>query len=138
VWQINFKGDTYGAGMKFPIVGESALFAYHHDSSNISAGWLEAGAGLSSVIEKDWTLNLEAIMGSYDWHSAATVKAAFGWQAFENFALNAYVKALVYDSADGKDVAYYETTGGLWAPYGAARLSGVSETTIGLQGMLLF
>jgi len=137
-WWVGFKGNSYGNGVTD---GTETLFiAYKTDVSN--AYYLEGGVGVFTVLDEDWTLNLEAVVGNYDWHNQATLKGAIGWQPGESFALNLYGKAAVWDSAEGKDLGFWwsdpVTTGGAFQQLGTAHLSNYSEWTVGLQAILYF
>lgn len=148
-WYVDFDGDAYGNGVK----GKDAegydatmFLAYKTDVSNTF--YLEAGAGVFSVLDEDWTLNVEAIFGNYDWHNQASIKGAIGWQPNDWFALNLYVKTAFYDSANDKklDMYFYRANTvdaegndyiGL-SKFGKAELDSYSETTVGLQAIFQF
>ena len=114
--------------------------------------YLEAGLGVFSVLNEDWTLNVEAIFGDYDWHNQGSIKGAIGWQPNDWFALNLYAKVAFYDSADGKELDFYwkepgaqyqDTDGNLYnmtdfTKLGTVELDNYAETKIGLQVMFQF
>lgn len=151
-WYVSFDENSYGNGIE-GITNEgntSSIFvAYKTDADD--AFYVEGGLGVFSVLEEDWTLNLEAIFGNYDWHNQASIKGAIGWQPNDWFALNLYAKTSLYDSADDKKLDFYgygwllepEAGGELvpmnnWVKYGDAKLSDYRETTIGLQAIFMF
>ena len=147
-WYVDFDGNSYGAGINGITTDghNQALFlAYKTDVSN--AVYLEGGLGMFTVLDEDWTFNLEGVFGSYDWHNQASLKAAIGWQPNDWFALNLYAKTSVYDSADDKKLDYYvfgaetETPGvyaDSWIKHGVADVSSYSETTVGVQATFQF
>ena len=104
--------------------------------------YFEAGLGVFSVLHEDWTLNLEAVFGNYDWHNSASIKGAIGWQPNDWFALNLYAKTSFYDSADDKDLGLYwmEPDIGFDSlqKIGSARVDNSSETSIGVQAIFQF
>lgn len=137
-WMVGFDGNSYGNGIS---ADDAALFiAYSTGDSN--AVYLEGGLGMFTVLEDDWTLNLEAIVGNYDWHNQGYLKAAIGWQPYESFALNLYGKISVYDSADSKDLDFYwyEPAAGVTelTNIGTANIDNNSEMSFGLQAIFYF
>ena len=148
-WYVDFDGDAYGNGVSGQDANgnNATLFlAYNTDVNNTF--YIEAGAGVFSVLDEDWTLNVEAIFGDYDWHNQATIKGAIGWQPNDWFALNLYVKTAFYDSANDKkldmyfyrdntvDASGYDYIG--LSKFGKAQLDSYSETTVGLQAIFQF
>lgn len=148
-WYMNFDGDAYGNS----IMGKTAdgrdagiFLAYKTDTS--SALFVEGGLGVFTVLDQDWTFNLEAIFGNYDWHNQASLKAAIGWQPNDWVAINLYGKASIYDSADDKTISYYgygvEYPAGSgtylnqWLYQGDAKISDYTEMNIGLQAIFQF
>ena len=145
---IDLDGNTYGMGIE----DEYGAFylPYYIGDSNIT--YIEAGLGVFSVLNKDWTLNAEAIFGDYDWHNQISVKAAIGWQPNDWFALNLYAKTALYDSADKKTLDVYWQEPEVLAvapdgtefymtsltPFGTADIEDYTETTIGLQAIFQF
>lgn len=147
-WYLSFDGDSYGNGITgtTPDGINAGLYLAYKTNSD-TAYFVEGGLGVFSVLEQDWTLNLEAIFGDYDWHNQASVKAAIGWQPNDWFALNLYAKTSFYDSADDKKLGYYyygalnEITNEYvyeWVQHGTAKVSDYNETSIGLQAIFMF
>lgn len=140
-WYVDFEGTSYGNGIEgLTEDGSSAsiFLAYKTDVDN--AFYVEGGVGVFSVLDEDWTLNVEGIYGTYDWHNQLSIKAAIGWQPNEWVALNLYAKAALYDSADDKTLGYWwrdSSTNG-WQHRGNAKLDGYSETNVGLQAIFQF
>ncbi len=150
-WFVDFDGDAYGNGVE----GNDAngLFSkmfLAYDTNVSSTFYAEGGLGVFSVLDEDWTMNLEAILGYYDWHNQGSIKGAIGWQPNDWFALNLYARTVFYDSANDKkvDIYYYrdnlaldaaltQRIGGL-VPFGTAKLDNYSETTIGVQAIFQF
>ena len=134
-WYVNFDGDVYGNGVTD---GDTSLLIAYSDNTSTFYG--EGGIGVFSVLDEDWTLNVEGVFGYYDWRSQATVKAAIGWQPNDWGALNLYAKTSVYDSANDKKLEWYlatpETYG--YEKVGMAQIDKSRETTFGLQGILYF
>lgn len=152
-WYVDFEGNSYGNGVEGTVqYGNSALTYIPYQVGDSSAMYIEGGLGVFSVLNEDWTLNVEAIFGDYDWHNQGTIKGAIGWQPNDWFALNLYAKMAFYDSADGKDLDLYwmEPNVKAQAPDGAefyldsltkigtVELDNYAETKIGLQVMFQF
>ena len=145
-WYLNFDGNSYGNGINGKAEeGDEATFfmAYNTDADNTF--YVEGGVGVFSVLDEDWTLNLEAVLGNYDWHNQASIKAAIGWQPNDWFALNLYGKMAVWDSANGKDLSFWQTDTNSESPYygqlvrmGSANIDNYSEYSIGLQAIFMF
>lgn len=152
-WYIDLDGNTYGNA----IVGKNAngdttMFYLPYQLGDSSATYFEGGLGVFSVLNQDWTLNVEAIYGNYDWHNQASVRAAIGWQPNDWMALNLYAKTSIYDNADNKTLdlyyqdsnKYIEDGNGGTKPMdmlhkiGTADLNDYTETTIGLQAIFQF
>ena len=150
-WYVDLDGDSYGN----PVVGvddagnnQVLYIPYHTGGSNLF--YVEAGLGVFSVLNEDWTLNVEAILGDYDWHNQANIKGAIGWQPNDWFALNLYAKMAFYDSADGKNLDVYYWRSGTYLDaaatqpatglknIGSTELENYAETKIGLQVMFQF
>ena len=140
-WYLNFDEPSYGNGVTGKTEnGKEATFflAYNTDADNTF--YVEGGLGVFSVLDEDWTLNLEAILGNYDWHNQASLKAAIGWQPNDWFALNLYGKMALWDSANGKELSFWQTddVDGVFRRMGTANLDNYSEATIGLQAIFMF
>lgn len=139
-WYVMFDGDMYGNGIDgITSDGDiSSLFISYNDKDNVF--YLEGGLGIFSVLDEDWILNFEAVLGHYDWSSQANIKAAIGWQPNDWMALNLYAKTSVYNSADGKDLDFYGTDSntGYFMQIGLANIDNYSETSVGLQAIFLF
>ena len=152
-WYVDLDGNSYGNGVS----GENALGGMStmyipYQVGDSSVMYLEAGLGVFSVLNEDWTLNVEAIFGDYDWHNQGSIKGAIGWQPNDWFALNLYAKVAFYDSADGKELDFYwkepgaqyqDTDGNLYnmtdfTKLGTVELDNYAETKIGLQVMFQF
>lgn len=151
-WYVDFEEDSYGNGIEGTTAegNKSAIFiAYDTDVNN--ATYIEGGVGVFSVLDEDWTLNVEAIFGNYDWHNQFSIKGAIGWQPNDWFALNLYAKASLYDSADDKKLGYWgygyiledeetgeETYVNEWLQHGTAKISNYKEMKVGLQAVFQF
>ena len=145
-WYLNFDGNSYVNGINGKTEeGDEATFfmAYNTDADNTF--YVEGGVGVFSVLDEDWTLNLEAVLGNYDWHNQASIKAAIGWQPNDWFALNLYGKMAVWDSANGKDLSFWQTDTNSESDYygqfvrmGSANIDNYSEYSIGLQAIFMF
>jgi hypothetical protein len=137
-WLVGFDGDIYGNLIESG--DDGLLLAYGVGDKTYT--YFEGGLGLFSVLDQDWTLNLEGVFGNYDWHNQASLKAAIGWQPGSSFALNLYGKMAVYDSMDGKNMdAYFkEPASGLndYTYIGTAKADDYSEWSVGLQAVLYF
>lgn len=137
-WYLNFDENSYGAFVD----NDEEMFYIAYDTDVDNAFYFEGGLGVFSVLNEDWTLNVEGIFGAYDWHNQASVKAALGWQPNDWFALNVYAKSSIYDSADGKDLNVYlqQANMGLdsLTQIGTAKVDGNNEMSVGVQAILHF
>lgn len=137
-WYVLFDDNSYGNGISN---GDEHMFLAYNVGDDTSV-YFEGGLGVFSVLHEDWTLNLEAVFGNYDWHNQAALKGAIGWQPGNMFALNLYAKMALFDSADGKDLDFYSispTQGWTeWKNIGTAKIDDYSEWSIGLQAILYF
>lgn len=142
-WYLALDGNSYGNGVEGKDAnGVPAMMYIPYQVGDDKAMYFEGGMGVFSVLNKDWTLNLEGVFGHYDWHNSASIKGAIGWQPNDWFALNLYAKTVFYDSADGKELDLYwmEPSVGLdsLTKIGTVDLDKYSETSIGLQVMFQF
>ncbi len=142
-WYLALDGNSYGNGVEGTDAnGVPAMMYIPYQVGDDKAMYFEGGMGVFSVLNKDWTLNLEGVFGHYDWHNSASIKGAIGWQPNDWFALNLYAKTVFYDSADGKELDLYwmEPSVGLdsLTKIGTVDLDNYSETSIGLQVMFQF
>ncbi len=142
-WYLALDGNSYGNGVEGTDAnGVGAMMYIPYQVGDDSAMYFEGGMGVFSVLNKDWTLNLEGVFGHYDWHNSASIKGAIGWQPNDWFALNLYAKTVFYDSADGKNLDLYwlEPSVGLenLTKIGTVDLDNYAETSIGLQVMFQF
>ena len=142
-WYIDLEGNSYGnAIVGTDENGAPAMFYLPYQVGDTSAMYLEGGLGVFSVLNQDWTLNVEAVFGNYDWHNQLSAKAAIAWQPNDWFALNLYGKASLFDSADDKtlDVYWQYPVADLNEPtkIGTADLDKYSEMTVGLQAIFQF
>lgn len=137
-WFVNFDMNSYGNGISND--NAALLIAYKTGDNNVN--YYEGGFGVFSVLDKDWTLNIEGLFGNYDWHNQASIKGVVGWQPYNNFSLNLYAKTSVYDNADGKKLGFwwYEPSAGVteFTKIGTAKLNNTLETSFGVQGILYF
>jgi len=142
-WYVNYDGNTYGNAVANKNDGNNAL-AYIAYKTNVKDNvfYGEGGIGVFSVLDEDWTLNLEGVFGYYDWHNQASVRGAIGWQPNDWFALNLYAKTAFYDSADDKRLALFwmEPAVGFnsLTNIGTVKLKDYAETSIGLQAIFYF
>ena len=150
---IDLDGNSYGniiSGTNSD--GTHSMFYLPYQVGDTSAMYLEGGLGVFSVLNQDWTLNVEAVLGNYDWHNQLSAKAAIAWQPNDWFALNLYGKASLYDNTNDKTLDLYfqdstisidDGSGGTVPldslyPVGTADLDKYSEMTIGLQAIFQF
>ncbi len=151
-WYVDFDGDAYGNGIKGITQNghEEAIFIAYNDDAD-HAFYVEGGLGVFSVLDEDWTLNVEGIFGHYDWHNQFSIKGAIGWQPNDWFALNLYAKTTLFDSADDQKLGFWwwgaekyegDTPTGeymnSWVHAGDAKISDYRETSIGLQAIFQF
>ena len=148
-WYVDFDGDAYGNGIEgTDAEGHKATMFLAYDTDVDSTFYVEGGIGTFSVLDEDWTLNLEAVFGNYDWHNQASIKGAIGWQPNDWVALNLYAKTVFYDSANDKKLDMYYLRDGTvdaagndlvgLSKFGKATLDSYSETTVGLQAIFQF
>ena len=136
-WLVLFDDEYYGNGItgKNESGNVESLFISYDDDAKTTF-FVEGGLGVFSVLGEDWTLNLEAIFGHYDWHNQASIKGAIGWQPNDWFALELYGKTSFYDTAEGKNLDFYGTQGGEWGKMGKAKLDNYQEMSFG--GRVIF
>ena len=149
-WLLDFDGEVYGNGVIDKDIynrGSAFIMAY---GDNGKATFLEAGIGVFSVLNPDWTLNLEAVLGNYDWHTQANIKGAIGWQPNDWFTLNLYAKTVFYSDVDGKKLDTYFGTKGVYSEpdlskeltymknVGQSELDNYSEYSVGVQAIFQF
>lgn len=137
-WYLSLDENSYGA-----IVDNSEeVFYIAYDTDVKDMFYIEGGLGVFSVLNQDWTLNVEGVFGHYGWHNQASVKAALGWQPNDWFALNLYAKSSIYDSADNKNLNVYlqQTDMGLdsLTQIGTAKIDNVNEMSLGVQAIFHF
>ncbi len=141
-WIINMEGDLYGDYIENHDTNEWGMMVYGDNSNSLLMK--ELGAGVWTVLDEDWTLNVEGMYGWYDWHDQFSIKGAFGWQPNDLFALNLYVKTSLYDTANGKKLYVHSGTLPLtqasWNSglMGEVKLSKYQEWSAGLQVMFQF
>lgn len=149
-WYVDVDGDVYGHGVTGKDANgyDSSLILVQGDTDSVM--YMEAGLGVFSVLNEDWTLNVEAIFGDYDWHNQGSIKGAIGWQPNDWFALNLYLKTAFFDSADGKDMDTYYWRAGTYLDnamtmpatglkyIGKTEIDNYSETSVGLQVIFQF
>jgi len=144
LWYIDIDGDAYGNGLEVKDTDPRAMFiAYDIDDK---AMYIEGGLGVFSVLDEDWTLNVEGIFGHYDWHNQFSIKGEIGWQPNDWFALTAYARASLYDSADGKNLDFFwnqlSMTGTGYdtnlKQAGKASIDDYKEMTVGVRAMFQF
>lgn len=137
-WYVDMKENSYGA------ISQDSETAFYvaYDTDVSSALYFEGGMGVFSVLNEDWTLNVEGVFGAYDWHNQASVKAALGWQPNDWFALNVYAKTSFWDNANDKELNTY-----LYSPtfgydslnlIGQSKLDNVNEMSAGIQTIFHF
>lgn len=138
IFYSKWDENSYGNGITNNDKNQSLFISYEEGVDN--SFYYEGGIGFFSVLAEDFTLNLEAVVGEYGWHAQGSGKAAFGWQPNQWFALNAYIKTTLYDSADdAKGLKIYAWPAGGPVYYqGKVDLSKYRETSFGLQAMLYF
>ncbi len=152
-WYLGLEGNSYGNFVDtVDHLGNYAATYIPYQVGEDSVVYLEAGLGVFSVLNEDWTLNVEAVFGNYDWHNSATIKGAIGWQPNDSFALNLYAKTVFYDSANDKELDLYWLEPNIIAQdaagsqfyldtltkIGSATLDNYAETSVGVQAIFQF
>ena len=135
---LDIDGDAYGNGVE----GDNSMLFVAYKVDN-KAFYIEGGLGVFSVLDEDWTLNVEGIFGHYDWHDQFSIKGEIGWQPNDWFALGLYARASLYDSANGmeRDLYWYEPAVGFDAgltKIGKAKLENNQEMSVGLRAIFQF
>ena len=140
-WYVDIDGDAYGNGLDASDPERAMFIAYELDDK---AFYIEGGLGVFSVLDEDWTLNVEGIFGHYDWHNQFNIKGEIGWQPNDWFAWTVYAKASLYDSADDKNLDFYwyqpslaDVDAGL-TKIGKMDLDSTQEWSIGTRVMFQF
>ena len=141
-WYINLTdGDGYGNEVEADNPERSVFIAYNNKDN---AFYIEGGLGVFSVLDEDWTLNVEGIFGHYDWHNQFSIKGEIGWQPNDWFSLNLYARASLFDSADDKklDMFWYQPSASLpdryGDPVGKVTLDNYQEWSIGTRIIFQF
>lgn len=152
-WYLDLDGNSYGNGVSGTDAdGNFAAMYIPYQVGDTSAMYVEGGLGVFSVLNPDWTLNVEAVFGDYDWHNSASIKGAIGWQPNDWFALNLYAKTVFYDSANDKNLDLYWMEPNVIAQgadgtqfyldtltqIGTVKLDDYAETSIGVQAIFQF
>jgi len=148
-WLVMFDDKYYGNGIEgVDETGREGQWFLEYNGDTQTTLFVEGGLGVFSVLEEDWTLNLEAIYGHYDWHGQASIKAELGWQPNDWFALTLYGKTSFFDTADGQKLNayrggwYYDENYSAWkyidylAYVGKARVDKYKEMSVG--GRIIF
>ncbi|MBO4672093.1 MAG: hypothetical protein J5608_00375 [Alphaproteobacteria bacterium] len=141
-WAVDMDGDVYGDYMEEESLNQWGMLRY--GDANDTLFMAELGMGVWSVLAEDWTLNVEGLYGSYDWHDQFSIKGAIGFQPNDWFALNLYAKTSLYDSANDKHLKLREGTLPMtheaWnaAPVVDVDVSKFREWSVGLQVMFQF
>ncbi|MBQ4070272.1 MAG: hypothetical protein IJD52_02765 [Alphaproteobacteria bacterium] len=142
-WYVDLENNSYGNS----IIGKDengieSMIYMPYQVGDTSAFYVEGGLGVFSVLDEDWTLNLEGVFGHYDWHNQASIKGALGWQPNDWFAVNLYAKTSFYDSADDKKLGFYWLSPAdgydTLTKVGTADISKYGETSVGVQVMFEF
>ena len=133
-WYVDVDGDALGDDIE---VEDGNIFIVQLKDDH--AFYVEGGLGVFSVLDEDWTLNVEGIFGHYDWHDQFSIKGEFGWQPNDWFALTAYARASLYDSADGKNLEMYAYTPSTDPDFiGKAKVDNNQEWSLGLRAIFQF
>ena len=137
-WYLDLDDNSYGTFVNNS--DETFYIAYDTDVKDMF--YVEGGMGVFSVLNQDWTLNVEGVFGYYDWHNQASIKAALGWQPNDWFALNLYAKSSVYDSANDNDLNAYLYSPELGydnlTPLGTQKIDNANEMSLGVQAIFHF
>lgn len=141
-WVVDFDDNMYVNSIEGNIGDTDTLgdlMIAYDDDVDVSF-FFEGGLGVFSVLGEDWTLNLEALFGHYEWHNQASIRGAFGWQPNDWFALNLYAKTSFYDTAEEKSLKYFGTDAatGEFLEMGKAKLDRYNETSFGAQVIFYF
>ena len=141
-WLVNFDDKYYGNGIDgHDEEGRDASLFLSYNGDTQTTLFVEGGLGVFSVLDEDWTLNLEAIYGYYDWHGQASIRGELGWQPNDWFALTLYGKTSFFDTADGQKLDAYATyyddaNQKLWGELGKAKVDKYREMSFG--GRIIF
>ena len=131
-WLVSFDDKYYGNGIDgHDEEGRPASLFVAYNGDTQTSFFIEGGLGVFSVLDEDWTLNLEAIYGHYDWHGQASIKALYGKTSF-------------FDTADGQKLdayaTYYDESVDpplkQWGELGKAQVDKYKEMSVG--GRIIF
>lgn len=144
--------DTYGMQL-VDASGDYMMLSYQTNVDNVF--YAEGSLGVFSVLNKYITARGELIYGNYDWHNQLNLRAEFGYQPKDRFAVTLYGMVNLYDSADDMsrvymqqdinpedtDKDYYPAiNSGTTAVYrtGEYKIKNYNEWRIGAQAILYF
>lgn len=91
--------------------GQVAFIAFNADGTNNISGnssslYAEFGGGVFTKLSDEWSVNLEAKYGYYEWHSQIAGYASLFWQPTDWIALGIYGATSIWDSANGANKIY--------------------------------
>ncbi|MCL1902195.1 MAG: hypothetical protein FWG18_01030 [Alphaproteobacteria bacterium] len=135
-WYIMWDDNSYGNGITDD-TGQSLFFAFKRGID--SSTYIEGGLGLFSALNEDWSINVEATFGDYDWHQQAGLAAGIYYQPNHWFAIGLHGRASVWDSANGKRVEAWGLAPGIPATYiGQVKLDSYQDYLVGVKLFFYF
>jgi hypothetical protein len=140
---LNLKDPNYGYSITNASTNQTVFMVLGYDSKNVLL--IEGGAGIYAKLAQEWSLNLEAVYGSYEWHNNMSGKAAIYWQPTNNFAFGIYGKTTLFDSVNSRDRPFgiysndpASATPNILTHKGDISINNYRETQFGVQAFLYF
>jgi hypothetical protein len=100
-WGISWDDAAYGVYIEDLAKG-GYYIVFNQDVPSMLFNF-EAGAGIFSALDENWSVGAELVFGDYDWHSQAGISAHLNYQPSETFAIGLFGRMSVWDSAQNND-----------------------------------
>ncbi|MCL2017667.1 MAG: hypothetical protein FWG80_02760 [Alphaproteobacteria bacterium] len=139
LWGVNWRTDSYGNGLE----DADGYVAYLALETEVDISlFIEGGVGVFTALDDQWSLELETLLGDYEWHSQLGISAKVSFQPTDRFSIGLLGRMSIWDSANSKDdIGLY-----MWndkknlAPgfVGNAKMKDYSDMSLGLRIQLYF
>jgi len=141
MWGVNWSENSYGNGVtdNSDPLRASLFIAFDRDVDN--SVFVEGGVGIFTPLDDQWSFNLEAIYGYYDWHSQLGIFGSINYQPIETFAISLYGRVSAWDSANSGtnfEMWWWDRNTPEALPVGNTKLSGYSDIAFGIKAFMSF